>query len=82
MQKSIKKGIVPLTFNYDGRLYKGMGIPVLESCRQGVCFELNVSLNGVKLGTIYSQDGKWEMPGVNDAGLVNAIGQQIQLWYE
>ena len=59
-----------------------MGLAVSDSCRQGVCFELNIILNDENLGTIYSENGEWIMPAANDQGFINTIGQQILLWYE
>ena len=82
MNIKIDKGAVPLRFEYKGKKYKGKGIPLPASCKEGVCFELNIILNGEFFGQIHSQNGEWIMPDLGDKELVNAIGQQILLWYE
>ena len=82
MISKTKTNTVPLVFEYNGKPYKGMGIAVSDSCREGVCFELNIFLNDENLGTIYSENGDWVVPAIKDRGFINTIGQQILLWYE
>jgi hypothetical protein len=78
-----KTETVPLELEYNGRHYKGMATPLNTSCREEVCFELDVTLNGEHLGTIYcGNDMKWKIRGFTDQGLVDKIGEQILLWYE
>jgi len=82
MYATFKSGIVPLSFEYKGHAYQGRAVPVTTSCRQDVCFELDIYLNDEYLGQIHSYDGEWLMPGVEDQELINAIGERILLWYE
>ncbi|MEW6467410.1 MAG: hypothetical protein AB1458_00715 [Bacteroidota bacterium] len=73
---------VPIEIEYQGRMYRGQGIPVRGSCKEGVCFELDITLNNEHLGVIHCTDKGWTMKHVKDQGLVNAIGEEIFLWYE
>ncbi|MGZ3919459.1 MAG: hypothetical protein ACXVNM_02860 [Bacteroidia bacterium] len=77
-----KKDPVPLSINYKGNTLKGEAIPLSTSCAEGVCFELDVTLNNDHLGTIYcGSDMHWIMKNMADQDLVNKIGEEIQLWY-
>ena len=74
---------VPLEFQYHGRNFKGTAEPITSSCSEGVCFELNVTLNDKNLGRISCGfDGNWKIKGIIDQEFVDAIGQEIFLWYE
>ena len=72
---------VPLAFEHKGKLYKGEGIPITETCHEGVCYELSVSLNDENLGIIRCAKSGWKLDGV-EQDLVDAIGNQIFLYYE
>jgi hypothetical protein len=76
------KAIIPIEFSYRGTYYKGMGRPVPPTCHDGVCFELDVMLNGEQLGIIHYAEKGWHMDHVHDQGLVDAIGNEVFLWYE
>ena len=73
---------VAIEFEYEGKKYKGEGIPVKESCQDGVCFSLEVNLNGEHMGIINRGKSGWKMNEVKDQKLIDAIGQAILLWYE
>jgi len=77
-----KKQVVPLDLDHKGRHYKGLAVPRKLSCHEGVCFELDVTLNNEQLGLIHCTEHGWKMDHVKDQGLVDAIGKQIFLWYE
>jgi hypothetical protein len=72
---------IPLQFEYKGKVYKGMGVPVMSSCGNGVCRELDVTLNNKHLGLIKCTKNGWKL-AETPQGLVNAIGQEIFQWYE
>jgi hypothetical protein len=73
---------VPLEIEYGGKKYKGEALPISQACHAGVCPELEVILNDEHLGIIHSMKQGWKMDEVKDQKLVNAIGQEILLWYE
>lgn len=85
-----KTETVPLELDYNGRHYRGQAVPVRSSCSQEVCFELDVTLNGERLGHIYcGKNMQWRLEGAADQLLVDKnqllvdkIGQEILLWYE
>lgn len=72
---------VPLEFEYKGKGYKGMGVPVMSSCEGGVCRQLDVTLNNEHLGVIKCTRNGWKLADVPQ-GLANAIGQEVHAWYE
>lgn len=72
---------VPIIFDYKGVHYEGEGIPVTETCHNGVCYELSISLNDKHMGIIRCAKSGWKMDGV-EQGLVNEIGRQIFLHFE
>jgi hypothetical protein len=73
---------VPLNFEYKGKTYIGDGMPVISSCEDGVCKELDITLNKEHLGIIRCTEKGWRMNDVKGQGLVNAIGEHVFDWYE
>ena len=73
---------VPIVVEFEGKTYKGEGVPIRPSCREGVCFELNITLNNEDLGTIHRTKNGWIMDHIKDQKFVDAIGDQLMLWYE
>jgi hypothetical protein len=72
---------VPLQFQYKGKEYKGTGIPVISSCKDGVCRQLDITLNKKHLGVIKCTKNGWHITDVPQ-GLTKAIGNQLFQWYE
>jgi hypothetical protein len=80
--RQLEKDPVTFEFAYQDKTYKGEAVPVSQTCANGVCFELDVSLNNEELGIIrYGRSG-WKMDLVKDQKLVDAIGQKILQWFE
>jgi hypothetical protein len=78
-----KDEAVPLTIFYGGKELTGEAVPLSTSCRTGTCYEMDVVLNGERLGTIYcGNDMKWTLQGGNDPDLAEKIGEQILMWYK
>jgi hypothetical protein len=78
----LEKEPVPLQLEYNGKIYKGEAVPIPETCHDGVCPELDITLNDEHLGILHGMKSGWKMDEVKDKKLVNAIGQEILLWYE
>jgi len=72
---------INLSFEYRGKAYTGVAIPVMSSCNEGVCQQLDVTLNKKHLGVIRCTKNGWRITGVPQ-GLVNMIGEQVLDWYE
>jgi hypothetical protein len=68
-----------IEFIYDGIKYKGEGIPVIESCHDGVGFSLEINLNGERQGIINRGKSGWKMNEIKDQKFIDAIGQAILL---
>jgi hypothetical protein len=78
-----KKSLIPLSFDLNDMHFEGYALPISQSCREDVCFELNIHLNGEDLGTISCRnDLKWTMEKISDHNLIEKIGELILLWYE
>jgi len=80
--EQLKKEPVPLQLEYDGKVYKGEAVPTPETCHDGVCPELDITLNDEHLGLLHGMKSGWKMDEVKDQKLVNAIGQEVLLWYQ
>jgi hypothetical protein len=78
----LEKDPVGIEFEYNGQNYKGEGVPIAETCADGVCYELDVMLNNEPLGIIRYMRSGWKMDLVKDQKLVDAIGEQIMKWFE
>lgn len=72
---------VPLHFDYRGKKYDGVGIPMMSSCHNGVCDRLDVTLNQKHIGVIRCTKDGWRLANTPQ-GLVNAIGEKLYEWYE
>jgi len=73
---------VPLEIEYDGKKFTGEAIPVSQTCHDGICDELDITLNDENLGIIKCTKGGWKMDTVKDQKFVDAIGEEIFYWYE
>lgn len=82
MIHELEEKVIPLEFEYNGVSYKGEAIPVPGTCHDGVCFELDVTLNDFHMGIIRSRKTGWKMERAEDQKLVDAIGEEIMLYYE
>ena len=80
--QQLQKEPVPLQLEYNGKLYKGEAVPIPETCHDGVCPELDITLNDEHLGILHSMRSGWKMDEVKDQKLIDAIGQEVLLWYE
>lgn len=79
--EQLEKDPVPLQFVYKEKTYKGEGVPITETCHDGVCYELDITLNDESIGIIRCAKSGWKMDGV-EQGLVDAIGEEILLYFE
>jgi hypothetical protein len=82
MLRELEEEVIPLEFEYKGNTFKGEGVPVPGTCHDGVCFQLDITLNDENLGIIHSAKSGWKMEQVKDQHFVDAIGQEIVLYYE
>jgi hypothetical protein len=80
--KQLEEEPIPLEFEYKGENFKGEGVPIPETCEQGVCFQLDIMLNEESLGIIRAGKSGWKMDNIKDQKFIDAIGQEIQLYYE
>lgn len=78
----LEKDPVPLEFEYNGTTYTGEAIPISQTCHDGVCDELDITLNDQHFGVLKCTKGGWKMDGMDDKGLIDAIGEEVFLWYE
>jgi hypothetical protein len=82
MLRELEEEVIPLEFEYKGNTFKGEGVPVPGTCHDGVCFQLDITLNDENLGIIHSAKNGWKMEQVKDQHFIDAIGQEIMLYYE
>lgn len=82
MIKQLEQEPIPIEIEYKGKIYKGEGVPIMETCMEGVCFQLDINLNEQQLGIIRKMKSGWKMDLVKDQKFVDAIGEEIMLWYE
>jgi len=78
----LEKEPVPLQLEYNGKTYKGEAVRIPETCHDGVCPELDITLNDEHLGILHNMKSGWKMDEVKDQKLIDAIGHEVLLWYE
>jgi hypothetical protein len=76
-----RKVPIPLSFEYRGKTHEGVAVPVMSSCDDGVCHQLDITLDRKHLGVIRNTEKGWKITGVPQ-GLTNAIGEIILDWYD
>src|SRR6201996_9058277 len=81
MADQLEKEPIHLEFEYEGKAYKGEAVPISETCTDDICYEADVSLNDEDLGIIRCAKSGWKMDRV-EQGLIDAIGNEIFLYYE
>jgi len=82
MVAQLEKKPVPIKFTYRDVEYKGQGVPVPGTCSNGVCYDLEINLNGRHVGMLHRLKNNWKIEGVDDEKFVQAIGDVVTLWYE
>lgn len=78
----LKQEPIPLNIEYQGIEYKGEAVPIPLACHDGVCDELEITLNDEFRGILKCTKGSWKMEGEPDKKLIQAIGEEIFLWFE
>jgi hypothetical protein len=82
MIAQLQKKPVTIELEYKGKTYAGEGIPLEETCQDGVCYTLDITLNGEHTGIIHRAKSGWKMNEVKDQAFIDAIGDVILAWYE
>jgi hypothetical protein len=82
MAAQLEKEPVPLELEYKGKKYKGEAIPIAQTCHDGVCSSLQISLNGEYVGILNRKKSGWKMDEMKDEKLIEAIGEVVLAWYE
>ena len=80
--KQLEEEVIPLELEYKGMVYKGEAVPVPETCKSGVCSQLDITLNEESLGIIRAGKSGWKMDNQKDQKFIDAIGEEIALHYE
>jgi hypothetical protein len=82
LEKEPEKTVpVPLDFEYRNKRYKGVGIPVMSSCENGICQQVDITLNKKHVGVLKHTKSGWRIPEVPQ-GLTTAIYKEVAKNYE
>jgi len=73
----LEKEPILLNFTYNTKEYKGEAVPVQETCHDGICEELDVTLNDEHMGIIRRLKSGWKMDNQKDEKFIQAIGEAI-----
>jgi hypothetical protein len=82
MIEQLEKEPIPLKFTYNDQQYTGDAMPVGQTCHDGICEELDVTLNDASMGIIRRMKNSWKLDGVTDKKLIAAIGNAIEASYQ
>jgi hypothetical protein len=78
----LEKEPVPVEFEYKGEAYKGEAVPISQTCVDGICAELDVSINDQHIGIIKRLKNNWKIDGAKDQKFVDLVGEEIEEWYK
>lgn len=73
---------IALNFEHGKKIYTGTGIPVLTSCDEGICQHFDITLNDEHVGILRRAEDKWKISEIKSQSLVNALGHEVEAWYE
>ncbi len=79
--RELEKETISLTLEYKGVVYKGEAVPVPETCANGMCQQMDITLNNEHLGIIRWLKSGWKLDQQKDQGFVKAIGAAIMAYY-
>jgi len=82
MVMQLQKEPIPIQFEYEGEIYKGEAMPISQTCVDGVCSELDITINDQSIGIIKKMKNSWKIDRAEDQKFVDAIGQEIEDWYK
>lgn len=77
----LKKEPLPIEFEYEGKEYHGEAMPISQTCTDGVCSELDITINDRNFGIIKRMKNGWKIDGAKDQKLVDKIGDEISEWF-
>jgi hypothetical protein len=79
--RQLQTEIIKLEFEFKGTVFEGEAIPLPETCVDGVCTQLDITLNNEHVGIIRHLKSGWKMEQAKDQKFVNAIGDAINRHY-
>ena len=80
-QKLEKTVPVPVDFEYRKKKYEGVGIPVMSSCENGVCQQVDITLNKKYIGVLKHTKNGWKISDIPQ-GPTTAIRKEVERNYE
>jgi hypothetical protein len=76
--EQLKKEPLEFSFEYQDETFKGEAVPISQTCVDGFCAELDVSINNSHIGIIKRLKNNWKIDGIKDQKFVDAIGEEIE----
>ncbi|HZS45556.1 MAG TPA: hypothetical protein VFC63_10670 [Blastocatellia bacterium] len=73
---------VALELEHNGKSYSGTAVPILTSCDEGVCQHFDITLNKKHIGVLRHVEDKWKISEMKSQALANAIGREIEEYYQ
>jgi hypothetical protein len=78
----LQKDPIPISFEYEEETYSGEAMPISQTCSDGTCTELDITINDQSIGIIKRMKNGWKIDGAKDQKFVDAIGEEIEDWYK
>jgi len=69
-------------FKYEGETYKEEAMPISQTCIDGVCSELDITINDESIGIIKKMRNGWKIDRAEDQKFVDVIGEEIEDWFK
>ena len=57
-------------------------MPISQTCVDGVCSELDITINDQSIGIIKKMKNGWKIDRAEDQKFVDTIGEEIEDWYK
>ncbi|HEX2845102.1 MAG TPA: hypothetical protein VHN59_01040 [Chitinophagaceae bacterium] len=78
----LESEVMSLEFEYKDQVYKGEAVPLPETCINGVCYQLDITLNDENMGIARYMKSGWKLDKSDDKKFVEALGNEIMSHYK
>jgi hypothetical protein len=77
MIADLRKKSLEFKFEYKDKVYKIEAVRLSETCREGTCSEMSISMDNRHLGIIKKRKTGWKMDNAEDPKMIVALGKMI-----
>ncbi len=78
MIRNLQRKPLQLAIDYNKTVIEAEAVPILQSCREGSCFEYDIFIRNRHFGIVKRRKSGWKMDNAKDEKFVRAVGKAIE----